>query len=621
MGTVRQLYDGMKNVVTRIGTRADPATRGTYFVNGQNPAQDEAMFRTSWLAKKVITIPAVDMVREWRDWQATPQQIEELERAERMLQLRRRFLKAETWKRVYGGSLLIMGIGDENPALPLDLDRVRRGSLRYVQVLARTQVSPVDTDRDPSSPNFNMPTAYRISGSNAVVHPSRCIRFSDDTPNLFTPIDQGWGDPVLMALRDPIMRADSVQASIATLMAKAKTDTYSIPGLTELVSTAAGEQQLTNRLSVAAALEGILGVKLIEAASHEGGVGEKWETFQVNFAGLPDVARNFVEMVAAGADIPMTRLYGKSPDGMNATGASDLENYYGMIRSAQELELRPQFDTLDDVMLRSVFGSRPAEIHYDFAPLWVESEEVKTKNAKSRAETSQIYVVSGLVPDEVMSAAVKNQLIESGDYPGIEGAYAAYDAGLDGDPVDENEDDEPDTSNVVQMKRAANDAAGRDINDAAPRSLYVSRKLLNAAEFIAWAKGEGFATTTPADELHVTVTYSKMPVDWMKMGSEWGEDGKLAVAPGGARIVELLGDKGAAVLLFNSSPLAWRHEEMVRNGASWDYEGYQPHVTITYEKPADLDLAKVTPYRGKLEFGPEIFEEVVQDWEKGVTEK
>jgi hypothetical protein len=45
---------------------------------------------------------------------------------------------------------------------------------------------------------------------------------------------------------------------------------------------------------------------------------------------------------------------------------------------------------------------------------------------------------------------------------------------------------------------------------------------------------------------------------------------------------------------------------MVRNGASHDFDEYQPHVTITYEG-SDLDLSKVEPYRGELVFGPEIF--------------
>jgi hypothetical protein len=59
--------------------------------------------------------------------------------------------------------------------------------------------------------------------------------------------------------------------------------------------------------------------------------------------------------------------------------------------------------------------------------------------------------------------------------------------------------------------------------------------------------------------------------------------------------------------------------EMVRNGASHDFDSYQPHVTISYAG-SDIDLSKVEPYRGELLFGPEIFAAVVEDWEKSLTE-
>ena len=158
------------------------------------------------------------------------------------------------------------------------------------------------------------------------------------------------------------------------------------------------------------------------------------------------------------------------------------------------------------------------------------------------------------------------------------------------------------------------------MNDAAPRTLYVSRKLVNAAEFLAWAKEQGFATTLPANDLHVTITYSRTALDWMKVESAWdGESGQLVVSPGGARVVEPLGDKGAVVLLFNSSDLSWRHRQICNAGASHDFEDYQPHVTITYVR-GDLDLSKVEPYRGKLVFGPEIFAELDEGWAEKLTE-
>ncbi|WP_425516777.1 hypothetical protein [Ensifer adhaerens] len=146
--------------------------------------------------------------------------------------------------------------------------------------------------------------------------------------------------------------------------------------------------------------------------------------------------------------------------------------------------------------------------------------------------------------------------------------------------------------------------------DAAPRTLYVRRDVLNAAEITAWAKGQGFTDIVP--DLHVTITYSRTPVDWMKMGENWSDNGKggLTIPAGGPRLMEGFGANGEArVLSFASSTLSWRHEDMKRNGASSDREDYQPHITISYAANGP-DLASVEPFRGKIELGPEIFDEI-----------
>lgn len=59
----------------------------------------------------------------------------------------------------------------------------------------------------------------------------------------------------------------------------------------------------------------------------------------------------------------------------------------------------------------------------------------------------------------------------------------------------------------------------------------VSRKVINAVD-----KGQGFETTLPADDLHVTITYSRTPVDWMAMASAW--DDEVKIPRGGPRLME-----------------------------------------------------------------------------------
>ncbi|WP_420377775.1 hypothetical protein [Sinorhizobium meliloti] len=153
--------------------------------------------------------------------------------------------------------------------------------------------------------------------------------------------------------------------------------------------------------------------------------------------------------------------------------------------------------------------------------------------------------------------------------------------------------------------------------DAAPRTLYVSRKVINAENIIAWAKGQGFRTTLPAEDLHVTIAFSRAAVDWMKCGQPW--ESELKLPAGGPRLIDKFGE-GAVVLLFKSRELEWRHEAIKDAGASWDWPEYQPHITISYDGAPD-DLSAVEPYQGEIVLGPELFKEVNESWRQRISEE
>ena len=143
--------------------------------------------------------------------------------------------------------------------------------------------------------------------------------------------------------------------------------------------------------------------------------------------------------------------------------------------------------------------------------------------------------------------------------------------------------------------------------DIAP--LYVCRELLNAGVVLAWAKAQGFGETLAAEDLHVTVAHSRSPVDWFAFG--WAPE-EIIIPVGGPRRVEAIGSEGAIVLRFGSPELADRWQEFVAGGASWNHDRYHPHVTITYQG-GDVDLTTVEPYQGELRFGPEKFEELIEN--------
>lgn len=143
-----------------------------------------------------------------------------------------------------------------------------------------------------------------------------------------------------------------------------------------------------------------------------------------------------------------------------------------------------------------------------------------------------------------------------------------------------------------------------DAGGAAP--LYVSRTLLPeiATSLRSWASASGLADIEAADEMHVTVAFSRAPVDWFKFGSWFSRDAVVIPAGGPRRVEAFKG--GAIVLRFASPDLSERWREFRLGGCSWDFPDYNPHVTIA-KGVGTADLSRLKAFTGALAFGPEEF--------------
>lgn len=605
------LGDSLTSLVANINTKRDKAASTFY---AQPLLSDEEIlnaYRGAWLPRKIIDIPAFDSVRAWRDWQAKGGQIELIEAEEKRLNIKGKLLQARIRARLWGGAALMIGTGEADLAKPLNVEKVGKGGLKYLTVLTRRQLTAGEIERDPASEWYGRPQAFRLKSAlrgQVDIHPSRLVMFSgNEQPDddLSLGAYQGWGDSVLVSVMDAIKQADGTAANIASLVFEAKVNVIRIPEFMQSLGDPVYRQKLLERYTLAATSKGINGDLLLDK-------DEEFEQKTASFATLPEVLMSFLQIVSGASDIPATRLLGQSPAGMNATGESDLRNYYDRLQAMQEVEMTPAMSVLDECLIRSATGTRDKDVHFTWAPLWGMSEKEKADVFKTKADAGRALAGTNtspaLLPIDALSDALVNTFIEDGSLPGLEAAMEEY--GRLSEQEDEGDDIEASTipEKVEEKPQTA--------NDAAPRTLYVRRDVLNAKQIIAWAKKQGFKTTLPADDMHVTITFSRQPVDWMEMGSTWEDEVK--VPRGGARLMEKFGE--ARVLLFNSNMLRWRHEEMVEKGATWDHPEYNPHITISYDPDAP-DLANVEPYQGEIVLGPEIFEELNENWKAGVKEQ
>ncbi|MBY2986386.1 anti-CBASS protein Acb1 family protein [Rhizobium leguminosarum] len=597
--------DSLTSLVSRMGTDRDKAATTFYAHTVMSDEQLIAAYSTAWLPRKIVDIPALDACRKWRDWQAKKPQIEAIEEEEKRLNVKGRILEAAKKGRLFGGAAVYIGTGDADPMQPLEVDRIGKGGIRYLNVMTRRQLSAGEIDRNPESEWYGQPSYYKLSGANGLqvdIHPSRLVRFTGAMPaddEITGNPWQGWGDSVLQATLDAVKNADSTAGNIASLVFEAKIDIIRIPDFMASLSNETYRAKILERYTLANMSKGINGTLLLDKE-------EEYETKTAQLGGLTDILMAFMQIVSGAADIPVTRLLGQSPAGMNSTGTSDMKNYHDRIQSMQELEFSPAMRRLDECIERSADVKDP-DVHYRWAPLEQMSEKERSEIFKATADAARQLVGTGtgqeIIPREAVSDALVNRLVEDGVLPGLDAAMEKYGTLAEQEP---SEEELAAAAAANQNQPSANQR--RAANDAAPRTLYVRRDVINRAELIAWAKEQGFTDIVP--DLHVTITYSKQPVDWFEMGESWSP--RLEISAGGPRQLEALGQKGEYyALLITANELKWRHEAMIELGASWDWPDYQPHISI--QVGGDIDLSKVTPYQGKIILGPEIFEEVRED--------
>lgn len=589
-------FDGMANVVTGVGTMLDKTHADTFVIDLVTQPEIDAAYSTSTWFRKICKIPVEDALKKNWTWLADQERVTLLEAAQKALLVIPKLREAMIRARKDGGAVIYIGGLPGDPSQPVNLNQVGKGAIKYLLVGTKEYFSATAIDQRIDSPNFGNPLMWRMTGSNGHVdiHPSRIIQFKGEQPmqSWASAYNNGHGESIYGSLRRSLLNSDSTAASIAHLMSEAKTDVISIPGLTEICSTERGEQQLVKRFAVANTLKSLVNALLIDAGTGPDEAGEKWEQKQVSFQGLPDVQMMQIQVLAGACDIPATRLLGKSPDGMNATGESDLRNYYDRIMSNQTLELSPLLDPFFEIFLRHVFGSRPADVWYKWESLYEETPEQAAKIEETYAKVFDTYVKAGIIETNILSAVAKNRMVESGNYPGMEDAMKEFEG--DGLPLDDPEDLDAD----IRPQQVA---------DAAPRTLYVSREVLNKDDIIKWAISQGYERDEIIPDLHVTIIYSLTAVDWMKMGADlWGE--KITVPAGGPRIMEQFGNW--QVLTFASNHLTWRHMDMLNAGATHSHSEYQPHVSIIKGGLLTRTIENVQPYTGEIVLGPEIFEEV-----------
>lgn len=388
------------------------------------------LYKTDFLARQIVDVPADDCTRPWRVWNGDAKQNAALFDEEERLRVRDRVRQALKHARLFGGSALIMHDGTKDLSKPLEVGRIGKGDLKALVVASRAELIPLVNNsfvQEPTDPHYGLPevwtyTPRKFAARGAVqVHHSRLVLLAHGDQ-----IDDGisrewwWGESALQPALSAIADASGARSAATHLMQEANVDVVRTQGLLNRMETAAGREQLLKAAFLMKTSKSNFGLLMLDRE-------QEYSRNAYSFGGVKDIIEIQHALVAAAADIPITRLLGRSPAGMNATGESDLINYYAMLTALQESMLSPCMAALDEALILSALGNKPKGLWYDWRRPDALTEEQRVKHAETRAKTVKEYAATGLIPEPVMEEAVRSLLVETGDLPGAEAAYAKWD--------------------------------------------------------------------------------------------------------------------------------------------------------------------------------------------------
>ena len=429
------VQDAFSNPLFRLGYGSQSPLEATEYPLTRmtdNYALLNSLYRDNWVVQNVVGIIPDDMTKKWfaPAGAVGPEHLKELDRVQRVTALRERVNEGLRWGRLYGGAAgLIMIRGQEGMlGQPLELESIYPGTFQGLYILDRWQgvVPGMELVFEGGEP---VPAYYSITDARgntvAKVHHSRLVRFTGrDLPFLERVAELYWGESEVEALSNDVVKHDNVAANMAALTFRANVDTMEVQNLDQLFSVTSGEQQrrFWNVMQAQSVMKSNFGMQLVNR-------GDQIKNTQYTFTGLQEVYDSMCLDLSGASRIPVTKLFGRSPAGMNATGESDLRNYYDYVDTLREAKLRPILEKLLPVLAMSAWGAVPDGLDITFPPLWTPTAKEVAEIAKTKSEAIVSGYQAGLLNVDTAQRELKKLADETGMFDSISEEEIAANAG------------------------------------------------------------------------------------------------------------------------------------------------------------------------------------------------
>lgn len=362
--------------------------------------------------RKMSETIAKEMTRKWIKLQAKgdgdkTDKITALDKALEKFKVRKLFRKAAELDGFFGRGQIFIDVAkpgarvssrddtDELKTVLLrDPAKVTKGGLIGFKLIEPVWTYPSSYNgNDPLAPDYYKPSSWFVMGKN--VHSSRLLLFiSREVPDLLKAAYNFGGVPLSQLAEPYVENWLRTRDSVSDLIAS-----FSVSG----VKTTMGD-----------ALQGGDGIEMFARAELFNNIrdnrglfmldkdSEEFFQFNTPLSGLDALQAQAQEQLSAVSNIPLVKLLGITPSGLNASSDGEVRVFYDYVKSMQEHIYRENLQHVLDLVQLSEFGEIDPDITFEFVPLWEMSEVERATVRKSDADTDAVLVGAGVISsDEV----------------------------------------------------------------------------------------------------------------------------------------------------------------------------------------------------------------------------
>lgn len=311
------------------------------------------------------------------------------------------------WRRAFGGALVVADFVNDNTNLEEPVSEGAQVRKFRVYPASRVDVASCTFNTDTSSENFDEIEVFAIrrlrrtsadiegNGGYIKVHRSRCyamkgIPVPEIESDVYTADQAYWGMSAVQRPYESLKIFGSFFQGIGHMGGEMVIGKYRISNLEKLLLTN-DFKAIKERIEIMQLSKSVVNAIFL-------GKDEEFTRDSLSFAGVSDVIDRMMMAVSGSTGgIPVTRLFGRSAGGENATGEGDARNYDDMVRSEQKTHAGPCIVWGAKLVDRSEHVVTDGDYEVEFAPVYSPTLKELITMRYTQQQTDSGYINDGVL--------------------------------------------------------------------------------------------------------------------------------------------------------------------------------------------------------------------------------